>query len=62
MPQTKFKKISYIKKNKEIKKANPERIQLIKQLAYNYEMSTREVEELINNHNIDIAKQTKLIK
>jgi len=62
LPKSKFKKIAYIKKNKEAKKANPERKQLIEYLAKNMEMSKREIKEILDNHDVDIAKCIKAIK
>ena len=46
---SRFKKIEYIKKNKEVKKSNPERKQLIEYLANNMEMSKREIIEILDN-------------
>lgn len=62
IPQSHFKKINYLKKNKELKKSNPERAELIKQLAFSNEMSKREIDEIIKDYNIDIAKHIKAIK
>lgn len=62
IPQTRFKKINYIKKNIEKKKINPERIEIINQLAHSNEISKREMEEIIKEHNIDIAKYVRAIK
>lgn len=62
LPKSRFKKIEYIKKNKEVKKSNPERKQLIEYLANNMEMSKREIIEILDNNEIDIAKCIKAIK
>lgn len=62
LPKSRFKKIEYIKKNKEAKKSNPERKQLIEYLANNMEMSKREIIEILDNNEIDIAKCIKAIK
>lgn len=62
LPKSRFKKIEYIKKNKETKKVNPERKQLIEYLAKNMEMSKREIKEILDNNDVDIAKCIKAIK
>lgn len=65
LPKSKFKKIAYIKKNKEAKetkKNSPERKLLIEYLAKNMEMSKREIKEILDNHDVDIAKCIKAIK
>ena len=65
LPKSKFKKIAYIKKNKEAKetkKNSPERKLLIEYLAKNMEMSKREIQYILDNNEIDIAKCIKAIK
>ena len=62
VPRSPFRKIAYIKKNKELKKADPERQQLIKYLAAQMEMSEKEIHYIIDTHNIDIAKYKKMLK
>ena len=62
LPKSRFKKIEYIKKNKEAKKSNPERKQLIEYLANNMEIPKREIIEILDNNEIDIAKCIKAIK
>ena len=62
LPKSRFKKIEYIKKNKEAKKTNPQRKLLIEYLAKNMEISKREILEILDNNDIDIAKCIKAIK
>jgi hypothetical protein len=57
IPRSKFKKLKYLKKaqKEETKENNKEKIKL-QLLAKTYQMSLREVDILIKEHNIDLKK------
>jgi len=60
IPSLKYKRIEYIKKNKEkVDKISPE---VLNFLANQMELSQREIREYVNNFGIDINSIEKLIK
>lgn len=59
LPRYKFKKINYIKKDKEKQKANPDMEEFIKSLSYKMELPKKEIKNMIVEHNIDVSKYIK---
>lgn len=62
LPKCNFKKFNYIKRNKEIKKYDPDIKIITKHISSTLEMSQKELNNIISEHNIDVAKYKKYIK
>lgn len=59
LPRYNYKKINYIKKEKEKLKSDPNRNAFIETLAKSMDMSKKEINTLISDNNIDITKYIK---
>lgn len=62
VPKKHFRKINYLKKNKDYKKKEPYVNEIISALATQHQLSKREIKDIIEIHNLDLAKYKNQFK